>query len=262
MSVSPTTSSQEKHFSRMVASARAFAIREINPNHDAYQRLAKRQGELNTGLTALLRHLMGEVPIYALAKSILGGDFITIGEIMVARSDIAYSFEQVAKLAATIPSEDVLRSLKENGYGLMPQPPTALSLLDVRRAKPAHFYSETGGWYADQAFAKDERTGTGWLAIKKTPVNGSLDKTLDEQKLLLSSAEYVPNATEASWFITIFCDVRGVRLFENVYVHTSSLDSGCGRATVGFFGAKIFFIHDFWDSNCHGSLGLASAWKF
>ncbi len=145
MSASPTTSSQEKHFGRMVALARAHVVQEINPDHAAYQRLFGRQGELNTGLTVLVRRLMREVPTYALAKAVLGGDFITVGEIMAARSDISYSHEQVAKLAATIPSEDVLRSLKENGYGLMPQPPRALSLLDIRSAKPAHFYPKTGG---------------------------------------------------------------------------------------------------------------------
>ncbi|MFA5996532.1 MAG: hypothetical protein WC790_02320 [Candidatus Paceibacterota bacterium] len=263
MSASPTTPSpQEKHLDRMVALARTFAIREINPDHDAYQRLAKRQGELNTGLTALLRHLMGEVPVYALAKSILGGDFITVGEIMAARPDITYSFEQVAKLAATIPSEDVLRSLKENGYGLMPRPPKAISLLDIRSTRPSYFYSRTGGWYADQAFARDDMTGSGWLAIKKTPVNGSLSKNWDEQNKLLSNVEQVPNVVEMSWFITIFFDVRGVRPFEKVYVRTNSLGSGGTRVYVGFFDVEGLGINDDLDDDRDDHLGLASARKF
>lgn len=261
MSVSPTTS-QEKHFGRMVALARAFAIREINPDHDAYQRLSKRQGELNTGLTALVRRLMYETSDYLLAKSILGGDFITAEEIMTARHDVVYSLEQIAELATTIPSVEVLRSLKENGYGLMPQSPDALSIFDIRSAKPANFYLKTNSWYANQAFARDDTTGTGWLAIKKTPVNGSLIRKWDEQNALLSSAEYVPNAAEVSWFITIFCDIRGIRLFEKVYIRTSSLDSCGHHVIVGYFDAEGINIYISWDSDCYDGLGLASARKF
>jgi len=245
----------------MVALARAHVVQEINPDHAAYQRLFGRQGELNTGLTVLVRRLMREVPTYALAKAVLGGDFITVGEIMAARSDISYSHEQVAKLAATIPSEDVLRSLKENGYGLMPQPPRALSLLDIRSAKPAHFYPKTGGWYADVEFARDDLTGTGWLAVRKTPVNGSLGRNWNEQNALLSSDERVPNAAEASWFVTTFFDVRGVRLFERVYVRTSSLSSGGGCVHAGGFDAEGLIVDSFQGGNRFAALGLAPAWK-
>jgi hypothetical protein len=181
---------------------------------------------------------------------------------MVARPDVVYSPEQIAHLAATIPSEEVLRSLKENGYGLMPQPPKALSLLDIRSTKPAHFYSKTGGWYESVLFAQNDLTGTGWLAIKKTQVANSTNKNWSDQKKIITNAEQVPNAAETSWFITIFFDVRGVRLFENMYVRTSSLDSDGYLVSVGDFGAKGLVVSDVWDHTCHVNLGLACARKF
>lgn len=262
MSESPATSKQIRNLDDIVASSVERFRREANPDHNGYQRLFKRRGELDDAVVALLARLAAEQPDYTLARSILGGDFITAEEIMVARPDVAYSPEQIAQLAATMPREAILALLKGYGYGFMPQPPKALSLLDIRSAKPAHFYSKTEGWYANQAFARDDMTGTGWLAAKKTPVNGSTNKNWNEQKALLSSAEYVPNAAEASWFITVFYDVRGVRLFENVYVRTSSLDSDGDRVDVGVFDTRGLNINSYWDYLCNGDLGLASARKF
>ncbi len=228
---------------------------------DAAQRLNEHPGYA-AYLAAGIRQFSIKQPDYTLARSILGGDFITAEEIMVARPDIVYSAEQVAELVATMPPETTLALLKGYGYGLMPQPPKALSLLDIHRAKPAHFYTKTGGWYESVPFAQNDSTGTGWLAIKKTPVNGSTSKDWDEQNKLITSAEYVPNAAEASWFITVFYDVRGVRLFESIYVRTSSIDSDGDHVNVGIFDAKGLYVDNHWDNLRVDNLGLACARKF
>lgn len=263
MSAFPTTSgSQKQHFNEMVASAVARIKNEIKPNHGDYQRFFKRRGEFDDGFVALVSRLMAALPDYTLAKSILGGDFITAEEIMVARPDVVYSPEQIAQLAATIPSGETLALLKGYGYGLMPQPPQTRSLLEIRASKPDHFSTKTGGWYENQEFAKkNNRLGAVWLAVKKTPVNGSTSKIWDEQNKLLTEAEYVPNAAETSWFITIFFDVRGVRLFENVHIRTSNIGSRGGRVVVGNV-AEGLHIYYYWDDIRHDSLGLASARKF
>ena len=261
MTVSPITSEQKQHFEKILARAKKRARKETNPGRDGMQRLFARGGEFEEWFVAGFSRFTAKLPDYTLAKSILGGDFITAEEIMVARPNVVYSTEQIAKLAETIPSEDILRSLKENGYGLMPQPPKAMSLLAIRSAKSAHLYSRTEGWYANQKFAQNELTGTGWLAVKKTSVNGSTNKNWDEQNKLLTNAEYVLNAAETSWFITIFFDVRGVRLFEKGYVRTSSLDSDGNHVIVGSFDAEGLGVSGIWGSRRGDILGLASAWK-
>lgn len=262
MTVSPITSEQKQHYENLLARAKKRARKEANPGRDGMQRLFARGGEFEDWYVAGFSRFTAKLPDYTLVKSILGGDFITAEEIMVARPNVVYSPEQIAELAATIPSGETLALLKGYGYGLMPQPPKALSLLAVRAAKSTHFDSKTSGWYENQKFAENDLTGTGWLAVKKTPVNGSTSKNWSEQNKLLTEAEYVPNAAETSWFITIFCDVRGVRLFENVCVRTSSFDSVGDRVRVGYFGAEGLYVNSDWDSYHYDFLGLASARNF
>lgn len=261
MTVSPITSKQKQHFEKVLTRAVKRARKETNPGGNGMQRLFARGGEFEDWFVTGFSRFTAKLPDYTLAKSILGGDFITAEEIMVARPDVVYSPEQVTQLAETIPSVDVLNSLKASGYGLMPQPPSALSLLSIRASKSTHFYSKSGGWYEGQTFAKNDMTGTGWLAIKKTPANDSVSKNWNEQNELLINAEFVPNAAETSWFITIFFDIRGVRLFEDIYIRTSSLGSDGSRVYIGYFDARGLSINSYWDSHRRSNLGLASARK-
>ena len=211
-------------------------------------------------LLAGIRRFSAKAP-YGLAQSILGTDFITPEEVTKARPSIVYTVEQITALAESLPSEDVLKWCKDNGYAVMPAPPTAMPLLDVREIKSSHFYSKTGGWYADQKFAREDKTSFGWLAIKKTPVSNSTNKKWDEQSKLLSALEHIPNAAEMSWFITTYFEVRGIRLFESVYVRTSSLDSGGFSVDVGHFDSMGLLVNYYWDDNRNDNLGVSASRK-
>ena len=172
-----------------------------------------------------------------------------------ARLSIVYTVEQITALAESLPSEDVLKWCKDNGYAVMPAPPTAMPLLDVRESKSSHFYWKTEGWYADQKFAREDKTSFGWLAIKKTPVSNSTNKKWDEQSKLLSALlEHIPNAAEMSWFITTYFEVRGIRLFESAYVRTSSLDSSGFSVDVGHFDSMGPLVNYYWDDNRNDNL--------
>ena len=227
---------------------------------DSAQRLNEHPG-FAVYLAEGIRRFSAKAPDYGLAQSILGADFITPEEVTKARPSIVYTAEQITALAESLPSEDVLKWCKENGYAVMPAPPTAMSTLDVREIQSAHFYSKTGGWYADQKFAREDKTSFGWLLIKKTPVSNSTSKTWNEQNKLLSALEKVPNAAEMCWFITTYFEVRGVRLFEGVYVRTSSLDSVGHRVDVGFFDSDGLIVSYYWDGRRHDFLGVSAARK-
>ncbi|HVY54835.1 MAG TPA: hypothetical protein VHC46_03675 [Thermodesulfobacteriota bacterium] len=238
------------------------AYDKANLDDDSAQRLNE-----NAGFAAYLaqgiRRFSAKAPDYALAQSILGEDFITPEEVAKARKGIVYTDEQITALAESLPSEEVLTWCKENGYAVIPAPPTALSTLDIREIQSAHFYSKSGGWYAEdkETFAREDKTSSGWMAIKKTPVSNSTNKTWKEQTKLLSKVEIVPNAAEMSWFITTYFEVRGVRLFEDVYVRTSSLDSDGLRVRVGRFDSGGLGV-DHWSGDGHdGSIGVSAARK-
>jgi hypothetical protein len=213
-------------------------------------------------MAELIRRLSAKQPDYTLAKQILGDDFITPEEIDKVRG-VGYSPEQIGFLAGSIPSEDTLRWCKNNGYAIMATPPAALPLLNIRSIQVDLFYSKTGGWYKEdkEKFSRKDKTSPGWLAIRKDIVPNSTNKTWNEQQTLLLDVEYVPNAAEAAWFITTYYMVHGVRLFERIYVRTSSLDSDGFHVLVGDFDAKGLDVLNLWDDLRHDNLGLASARK-
>ncbi len=194
------------------------------------------------------------------ARMILGDDVIFPDEIAEARG-LSYTEDQLQHFADTMPSEDVLRSLKAANFGLMAGPPSPMSLLDVRRTESGLFFSKTGGWFEgeEQKFAREDCALTSWLAIRKEPVPNSTSHNWNEQLGLVKAEERVPNAGEMSWFITTFFKVRGVRLFESVYVRISSFDSNGYRVGVGCFDAYGLRVGRFWDDYRHSRLGVSAA---
>ena len=117
----------------------------------------------------------------------------------------------------------------------MPAPPTAMPPARCSRNQVLPLLLENGWVVCRSEVRSRDKTSFGWLAIKKTPVSNSTNKKWDEQSKLLSALEHIPNAAEMSWFITTYFEVRGIRLFESVYVRTSSLDSGGFSVHVGHF---------------------------
>lgn len=222
---------------------------------EALQRLFGKRTEFKSDLMALVRKHSAKQTDYARAREILGDDFISPEDVRAV-----YPL-QVSDNMEELPSEDDLRWLKANGYMLLPQPHEHLSVLDVRNLDNQLFYSKTGGWYENHAFSRDDKTGSGWLAIRKTPVNGSLNKSWKEQSTLLQAEEYVPNAAELCWALTIYFKVHSVYLFGGVYARTSSLDSGSYRVFVGYFDAGGLCVAYYWGDRRVSSLGLSSARK-
>ena len=196
------------------------------------------------------------------ARLILGDDIIFPDEIAEVRG-LSYADADLKHFADTMPSEEALRWCKTNGYAVVAGPPSPMGLLEVRSLKPDHFYSKTGGWYEGHAFGHGDKAKTEWLAIRKELVPNSVNQNWNEQLRLLSKDEQVPKAGEMSWFITTFYEVRGVRLFEKVYVRTSSVASGGDRVGVGRFGGSGVSVNDYWGvPRYYFSIGLAASRKF
>lgn len=136
------------------------------------------------------------------------------------------------------------------------------SICDIR-SKVANnskilFYKQD--WYDKQVFANDKGEAS-WQLISKAPVANSTNKNWEEQQPLITSDEEIPTAQMMVYTIIGHYLNTGERLFENVYVRTSNLDSDGLHVGVGGFyggGLRVGFI---WVSSRGSSLGLSVARK-
>lgn len=200
---------------------------------------------------------------YDLARAILEQDFISPEEIAEARK-ITYSDAVLKYFAETLPSEEVLRWLRDNGFALVAGTPSPMSLLEIRGLNAQLFYSKSGGWYVENKlkFPREDKVNAEWLMFRKTTIPNSTSKTWDEQQKLLSELEYVPNAPEMAWGITTYKEVRDIYLLPDIYARTSSLDSDGRRVHVGHFDSDGLHVYYYWVVFRRGDdLGLSSARK-
>lgn len=197
----------------------------------------------------------GTASAYERARLILGKDFISAEEIALARK-LDYSDEQLQMFQNTLPGEDVLVWLRDNGYTLVAGPPKQMSLLEIRDLNPAYFYVKTGGWY-EQKFSYEDLVQATWLGLRKDIVHNSASLSWDDQQKLITGVERVPNAGEFVWGITTYKAVRGIYLFERMYARTSSVSDG-SRVFLGGFDQSGLDVYDgCWSGRC--DLGVASA---
>lgn len=228
------------------------------------QKVIEAQGnKLAQKLVNRLRNGQPQQKGYEPARDILGDDFISPEEVAEARG-VSYAPEQLKQLADTLPSAEALQWCKDNGYAVVAGPPAEMSLLEVYSVKSSLFHYSTEVWYANQPFATNDKVSCRWLAIRKTEVPNSLNKKWDAQQKLLSDVEQVPNAAEMSWFITTYYEVRGVYLFKDIYVRTSSVTSlfAC-RVSVGHFhGDFLIVLVNDWGDEYHFYLGVVASRKF
>jgi len=120
------------------------------------------------------------------------------------------------------------------------------------------FYEQN--WYDKEFFAED-RGEVAWQLVCKTPVDNSLSKDWPEQQALISKDDEVPSAQVMVYTIIGHFFAIGERLFEKVYVRTSSIASGGSRVNVGSFDRSGLDIRSNLDGGRYGNVGLASSMK-
>lgn len=229
-------------------------------DEDSAQRLNEHPGFAAYMLAGISR-FSAKAPDYELARTILGKDFISPEGVMKSRKAIVYTDDQLAQFGDTVPSQEVLEWCRDNGYMLVAGPNRPMSLLEVRSLKKDYFYSKKGGWYAEQAFAQNDKAETRWITLRKEPIPQSTSKNWTEQQALLSDDEVTPNVAEVTWCVTTYKAVRSTYLLPNVYVRTSSLDSDGGRVGVGGFDAVGLVVSIYWGDFRFGDLGLSAGRK-
>lgn len=200
---------------------------------------------------------------YNLARAILGDDFIDPEDVAQVHST-SYSDAQLIAFEITLPSPEVIAWIYHNRYMLVAGPPRTLSLLDVRSNDKDRFFTSSGGWYADadEPFSRDDIVGPVWLAIRKSSVPNSTDRTWSEQLALLSANERVPNVAEIAWALTTYNKVHGVNLMAIVHVRTLSVVSGGSHVGIINFDSGNLSIMDFGGDYRDDRIGISSALIF
>jgi len=151
-------------------------------------------------------------------------------------------------------SEKMLQKVKDTHVLVAVFP---LSVLEIRKVDSNLFCDQS--WYNKESFA--ERSETNWQLVRKTPVDNSTSKNWEEQLALIGEEDEVPTAQVMVYTIIGHYLATGERLFEHIYVRTSSVISDGYRVNVGYFDSDGLDVDDDWDGHRFGSLGVSSARK-
>ncbi|MBI2041628.1 MAG: hypothetical protein HYT20_01230 [Candidatus Nealsonbacteria bacterium] len=188
------------------------------------------------------------------ARKIMGRNFFGVEE-AIKHFGVNPTRQQLAVLSEIPFSEAVLEQSK-NTHVLAAVFP--LSILEIRGKADSMFYSQD--WYNKESFAK-ERGEASWQLVRKTPVDNSTSKNWSEQQALITKDDEVPSA-QVMVYTIIGHLATGERLFEHIYVRTSSVVSGGSRVSVGYFGSRGLNVDGWWGDGRGDSIGVSSARKF
>ena len=189
------------------------------------------------------------------AREIMGKNFFGIEE-AIKHFGVTPTQEQLAMLAEVPFSEAVLEESKKSHVLVAVFP---LSILKIRNQIASKlFYDQS--WYNNESFAKECEVK--WQLVRKTPVDNSTSKNWQEQQALIGKNDEVPTAQVMVYTIIGHHLATSERLFEHIYVRTSSVDSGGRRVDVGDFDSRGLGVNDWWAGHRIGSIGVSSARKF
>jgi len=192
------------------------------------------------------------------AREIMGKNFFGVEE-TIRHFGVNPTRQQLAALSE-IPFSEAMLEQSKNTHVLVAVFP--LSILEIR-GKVEHelFFNHEDAWYNKQSFAKEHGEVT-WQLVHKTPVDNSTSKNWQEQQALLGKNDEVPSAQVMVYTIIGHYLATGERLFEHIYVRTSSVDLGGDRIGVGLFDSGGLRFNNYWNDGRGDRLGVSSARKF
>lgn len=190
------------------------------------------------------------------AREIMGKNFFGVEE-AISHLGVNPTRRQLANLSEVPFSEATLQQCKDTHVLVAVFP---LSILGVREKVQGQglFYNQS--WYNEEAFAS-ERGEVSWQLVRKTPVDNSTSKNWTAQQALIGEDDEVPSAQVLVYTIIGHFLATGERLFERIYVRTSSVYSDGYRVYVGYFDDSGLNVYSDWDDVFSDGLGVSSARK-
>lgn len=188
-----------------------------------------------------------------LAHEIMGKNFFGI-EDAIKYFGVNPSKQQIATLEEIPFSPEVLITCKNTHILIATFP---MSINDIRKLdeQKVLFYSQT--WYDKLPFS-DYKSELMWILVRKTPVDGSLNKTWNEQRRATPNDEGVTSAKVIVYTMIGHYLSTGVRLFENENIRCHDIDKDGRHVCVGFFGNIGMSIYACGDSDIDTKLGSSA----
>lgn len=197
---------------------------------------------------------------YDQVRRILGNDFISPREAVWAFGGVCTHAHSEAH-ADTLPHREILEWGRENNYMLVAGPTDDLNLLSVRVLDRSLFFSEKD-WFEEKqhTFSRmDMIHGGQWFMLRKSDVPSSRGKKWVEQLALIADFEYVPNAAEVSYGMSVYRELRGGYPFKGFNVRTCSMDVDGHHVCIGTLNKQsLCSFYDYVDCSDY-FIGLSSA---
>ena len=252
---SSITLGQRDQIGNFASAAARKAVDELGLDGDAVQLVITRGDKFSAAVKEAVRQLSLGTADHDRARAIMGRNMFGFEE-MTEHFHMKSTPQLVAALAVIPFSEATLRACKDTHVLVAFR---GTPLMGVRNEANDLFYDQD--WYESETFAK-EVDDPRWCLVRKTPVEKSTSKTWDEQQALLGKHDETPLARVMVYTIIGHFKATGERLFENVYVRCSDVDSGGDRVSVGYFDSGGLNVVYDCDDGRDGNIGLASARKF
>lgn len=193
-----------------------------------------------------------------LARVIMGENFLGIEEV-TRHFGVSFTQKQAKELVDIPFTEAELQECRSTHLLVAGYP---LSFPDVRKTASSLFYRSEDAWYDEHAFATDEKVDLRWYLVRKDVVDGSTEKTWDEQQAMLAENEETPRACEFVYSVILYALATGIRLFPSIYGRAASEDTDGRHVYIGSFGADGLRVHDTWDAFRWGRIGVLSSRSF
>jgi|GEM_PF-1123214 len=198
-----------------------------------------------------------------IARLILGDDYISPRAVMKA-CGLPYEGDQKSALSVIVPNREKLLQLWVEQRGLIATPPTVCNVIQLREFDNPVFCRKGDIWFTKprHRFSREDvMQPAQWLAFSKGPYPHSMNLSWEEQQNLLPEDEYIPNVAEVVHIANTYFKVRGVDLFKEFPVRTSSVCEGGGQVVVGGIGPDGPAVRDSWNDGPRERLGVLSVLK-
>jgi hypothetical protein len=255
------TDGQWAHINNLVQSIIRSEFRKGRVTRAEAQKLPNNPNFRNL-IASAIRMALGPDDKFKFAREILGIDFISPEEVS-STLGLSYDGDLQNKFLNGTPSIEDLGGLHTNKTILIPGPPRPLSLEEIFNLFPQYFSNR--GQFLDRensTFFTSYTVKTNWIALRKVPIENSLNLSWGSQMSFIKSTRFLPNIAEIAWCLIVFHQLRSVFLLNDLYVRSTSSASDSSQVCIGNLGTEGFRIFNYGNTERLSTLGLITARRF
>ncbi len=220
------------------------------------QRIVDSKG--NTAAKKMVESIKGGFTTYKKARGIMGRNFFGTEDMLFYFKGYSCTKEDINFFAEVPWSEDVLESCKDT-HVLVAVPSVSIHYIQQLTSLEDIFHTSVNNNSLYKDFVHN-RCMASWQLIKKIPVTWSEDKNYSDQLKVLYPDEEVPSVQVVVYAMVGHFLKTKERLFREISVRTSTVDSIGQSVAVGHFNSNGMIIGSYGDGQV-SNLALASAKK-